>query len=116
MADKKTHSEENFFQRLISMFLGNSDPEAEKKRLLKSIAKELSRSKYKFYKFSSDEALPQLAKLFYDIYVLNGKGQKRKGKGLSGAERSYFDFSKKLFYDIYVLNGKSQSATEFNDL
>lgn len=75
MADKKTHSEENFFQRLISMFLGNSDPEAEKKRLLKSIAKELSRSKYKFYKFSSDEALPQLAKLFYDIYKIIAPAQ-----------------------------------------
>ena len=51
----------NFFQKIISMFFGNSDPEAEKKRLLKGIAKDLSHSKYKFYKFSTDEALPQLA-------------------------------------------------------
>ena len=50
MAKDKINTEENFFQRLISMFLGNSDPEAEKKRLLKATAKELSRSKYKFYK------------------------------------------------------------------
>ncbi len=75
MADKKTNTEENFFQRLISMFLGNVDPEAEKKRQLKAIAKDLSRSKYKFYKFSSDEALPQLAKLFYDIYKIIAPAQ-----------------------------------------
>lgn len=68
MAKDKIKKEENFFQRLISIFLGNSDPEVEKKRLLKGIAKDLSRSKYKFYRFSSDEALPQLAKFFYDIY------------------------------------------------
>ena len=68
MAINTNNTEENFFQKLISMFFGNSDPEAEKKRLLKGIAKDLSHSKYKFYKFSSDEALPQLGKFFYDIY------------------------------------------------
>ena len=75
MAKDKINTEENFFQRLISMFLGNSDPEAEKKRLLKATAKELSHSKYKFYKYSSDEALPQLAKFFYDIYKIIAPAQ-----------------------------------------
>lgn len=75
MADTKKNADENFFQRLISMFFGNSDPEAEKKRLLKAISKELSRSKYKFYKFSSEEALPQLAKFFYEIYKIIAPAQ-----------------------------------------
>lgn len=75
MANNKSNTEENFFQKIISMFLGNSDPEAEKKRLLKAIAKDLSRSKYKFYKFSSDEALPQLAKFFYEIYKIIAPAQ-----------------------------------------
>lgn len=75
MANNKTNTEENFFQRLISMIFGNSDPEAEKKRLLKAIAKDLSHSKYKFYKFSSDEALPQLAKFFYEIYKIIAPAQ-----------------------------------------
>ena len=69
MADKKNHSEGgSFFSRLFSKFLKNSDPEAEKKRLLKNIAKDASKSKYKFIKPSSQEVTPQLAKFLYDIY------------------------------------------------
>lgn len=68
MADTKKSSGESFFSRLLSKFLKNSDPEAEKKRLLKNIAKEASKSKYKFVKPGSQEATPQLAKFFYDIY------------------------------------------------
>ena len=75
MANNTNNTEENFFQKIISMFFGNSDPEAEKKRLLKGIAKDLSHSKYKFYKFSTDEALPQLAKFFYDIYKIIAPAQ-----------------------------------------
>ncbi len=76
MAINTNNNEENFFQKLISLIFGNTDPEAEKKRLLKAIAKDLSHSKYnKFYKFSSDEALPQLAKFFYDIYKIIAPAQ-----------------------------------------
>lgn len=64
-----------FFSKLISSLFRSSDPEAEKKRRLKSIAKILSKSKYKFYKFSSDEALPALGKFFHDIYKTVGPAQ-----------------------------------------
>lgn len=65
----------NFFSRIFSSIFGSNDPEAEKKRLLKSIAKDLSKTKYKFYKFSTEEALPSLGKAFYDIYKAIGPTQ-----------------------------------------
>ncbi len=57
-----------FFQRIFGSLFGGNDPEAEKKRLLKSIAKDLSRTRFKFYKAGSNEVLPQLGKFFYDLY------------------------------------------------
>ncbi|MCH5283287.1 MAG: hypothetical protein J1E59_06515 [Treponema sp.] len=57
---------QNFFAKLFSSLFNSSDPEADKKRRLKVISKNLSRSKYHFYK--NDEAQPTLAKFMYDIY------------------------------------------------
>ncbi len=58
----------NFFHNLLSSIMGGNDPEATKKRMLKNIDKELSRTKFHFYKSGKHEAEPQLAKFFYDIY------------------------------------------------
>lgn len=57
-----------FFQKLFGSFFGGNDPEAEKKRQLKLIAKDLSKTHFKFYKSGSNEVLPQMGKLFYDLY------------------------------------------------
>ncbi|MEE1165549.1 MAG: DUF5312 family protein [Treponema sp.] len=58
-----------FFSNLFSSLFGKSDAEADKKRQLKNIAKSLSKSKYnKFYKYGGNEALPSIAKFFYEIY------------------------------------------------
>ncbi len=57
-----------FFQRLLDSFFKNSDPELEKKRVMKMIAKELSKTKYKFYKPNTEEVLPAFAKTFFTIY------------------------------------------------
>lgn len=59
-------SEETFFSKLFSSLFQSSDPEAKKKKKLRAIAKDLSKTKYHFYK--NDEVLPQMAKLFYEIY------------------------------------------------
>ncbi|HAM77661.1 MAG TPA: hypothetical protein DCP61_00525 [Treponema sp.] len=58
----------NFFQALLSSIFGGNDPDAVKRRLLKSVAKSLSRTKFHFYKISSKEVEPAFAKFFYDIY------------------------------------------------
>lgn len=58
----------NFIQSLISRLFESTDPAAIQKRKLKAIAKNLSKSRFKFYKANSGEALPALAKFFYNIY------------------------------------------------
>ncbi len=58
----------NLFQNLISSLFGGSDPEAIKRKALKNIAKELSKTKYHFYKAGSHEVDPSFAKFFYELY------------------------------------------------
>lgn len=72
------HEEEKhgFFQNLFANLFGSTSPEAELKRQLKTIAKDLSKSKYhNYYKASSIEVTPVLAKLFYDIYKIISPAQ-----------------------------------------
>ncbi|MCK9170439.1 MAG: DUF5312 family protein [Treponema sp.] len=57
-----------FFQNLFASIFGSKDPEAEKKRRLRAIAKDLSKSHYHFYKAGNNEVLPAFAKLIYEIY------------------------------------------------
>ncbi|HAH62095.1 MAG TPA: hypothetical protein DCL73_08375 [Treponema sp.] len=57
-----------FFRNLFSSLFGSKDPEAEKRRRLRAIAKSLSKSHYHFYKAGSNEVLPAFAKLIYEIY------------------------------------------------
>lgn len=66
---------ENIFQRLIGIFFSSTDPEVEKRRQLKNIAKELNKLKYKWYRPSSEEALPGLGKFFFEVYKVVGSAQ-----------------------------------------
>ncbi|TFG84099.1 MAG: hypothetical protein E4H20_04100 [Spirochaetales bacterium] len=56
-----------FFQKILSLF-GMSDPESDKKRLVRQIGKDLGHSRYRFYKPKSSEALPGIARFFYETY------------------------------------------------
>ncbi|HPE89162.1 MAG TPA: DUF5312 family protein [Spirochaetia bacterium] len=67
-------SSAGFLQKLLGLF-GMSSPDADKKRLLKSLAKDLSRSRYKFYKPKTGEALPGLARFFYETYKVIAPAQ-----------------------------------------
>lgn len=81
---------EGFIQKILSLFAGMGDPDAEKKKLLKGIAKDLSRSRYRFYKPKGQEALPGLAKFFYEIYKIASPAQLiLGGSATSGALRSF---------------------------
>lgn len=64
-----------FIDKILSLFGGSSDPEREKRRLLKEIEKQIKRQKYKFFKPKGAEALPGLAKLFYDTYKVVAPAQ-----------------------------------------
>lgn len=61
--------------RILSVFLRSSDPERERRRLLRDIEKQIKRQKYKFFKPKGSEALPGLAKLFYDLYKVIAPAQ-----------------------------------------
>ncbi|MCR4900752.1 MAG: DUF5312 family protein [Treponema sp.] len=77
-AEKKAAEGEkqSFFQSLFANLFKSSNPEAEKKRRLKAIAKTFSKTKFhSFYKPSSIEVMPPFAKLFYDIYKLISPAQ-----------------------------------------
>lgn len=65
----------SFFQKFFGSLFSGNDPEAEKKRLLKSISKNLSHTGYKFYKVASDQILPGFGKFFYDMYKIISPAQ-----------------------------------------
>ncbi len=66
---------ESFFQRLFSILLRGSDPEKEKKRLLREIARTLKKHRLKYYNPKSEEALPGMAKFLYEIYKIISPAQ-----------------------------------------
>ena len=71
----KKEKEEGFFKKLTQLLFSSSDPEAVKRRDLKNIAKEINRQKFKWYKPSSGETLPQMGRFFYEIYATVGAAQ-----------------------------------------
>lgn len=62
--------------RLLSLILGAKDPEREKRRQLKLIAKRLKRSKYKYYNARRNQAEPALARFLFEAYKVVGPSRK----------------------------------------
>src|SRR6056297_3583957 len=73
--ESSTGDESGLVQKVLSIFFRGMDPEREKRGLLKDIAKDLKKKKYKFYKPGSGEALPALAKFFHELYKVIGPSQ-----------------------------------------
>ncbi|MDR2500376.1 MAG: DUF5312 family protein [Treponema sp.] len=58
-----------FFSKLWHLFSHQTDSEAIRKRVLKTIVKNINSNRYsKFYKAKLDEAEPALGKFFFDMY------------------------------------------------
>jgi hypothetical protein len=90
MTSKGQDKPVGFLQKIVSIFSGMGDSEAEKKKLLRGVAKDLSRSRYKFYKPKGQEALPGMAKFFYEVYKIAAPAQLLLGNSASsGALRSF---------------------------
>lgn len=69
MSQKK----DSFLIRILQLFLPSDDAAAVTKRHLKAIAKEISRNKFsKWYKPSSEEFQPHLARFFFEVYKVVG--------------------------------------------
>jgi hypothetical protein len=62
-------------ERLFSLFSGAGDPEAEKRKQLKLIARDLSKHRYKFYRPKGEEVQPNFARFFYDLYKVIAPSQ-----------------------------------------
>ena len=74
--NQNSKKKENFFQALIASIFKSSSPDAEKKRRLKAIAKNIAKSKYhNFYKHSSGEMLAPFGKLIFEIYKATSPAQ-----------------------------------------
>lgn len=80
---------DGFLQKFLSLFTGG-DPAGERKKMLRSIGKDLARSRFKFYRPKGQEALPTLAKFFYETYRVIAPAQVLLGNASgSGALRSF---------------------------
>jgi regulator of sigma D len=93
---------DSFIQRIFSIFAGMGDPDSEKKKLLKSIGKDLARSKFKFFKPKGEEALPGLAKFFYELYKTTAPAQLILGNATASASLRSF------VIESYLTEGQRQ--------
>ena len=72
----KAPEKESFFQSLLSSLFKSSNPEAEKKRRLKNLAKTISKSKYhNFYNPTKGEMTSAFGKLIFDLYKVTSPAQ-----------------------------------------
>ncbi|MEI6385257.1 MAG: DUF5312 family protein [Spirochaetota bacterium] len=65
----------NFLDKILSIFVGMGDPDSDKKKILRAIAKDLTRSRYKFLKPKGNEALPGIARFFFELYKITAPAQ-----------------------------------------
>lgn len=71
--DSMAQKKESFLTHIVQLFFPRDDAEAVKKRHLKALAKEISKNKFsKWYKPSSEEFQPQLARFFFELYKVVG--------------------------------------------
>lgn len=68
-------ADDGLLGKILSFFLRSADPERERKKQLKDIAKQLKKNKLKYYKPNNKEALPDLGKFFYEIYKVLAPAQ-----------------------------------------
>jgi hypothetical protein len=65
-----------FLDKILSLFSGDNDPSSARKKLLRTVTKEISQNKYsKFYKMKTEEAGPSMGNFFYDLYKIIAPAQ-----------------------------------------
>ena len=108
-ANIKESGAEGFFQKLFSILFHGSDPNKEKNRLLKEIAKTLKKHRLKFYNPKSEEALPGMGKFFYEIYKIISPAQVLlENAGSSGVLRS-------IIIDAYITEDQQKIIDAFDE-
>ena len=69
-------SQAGFMNKLADLFAGTLDPQKEKKRMLKAVAKTLRKLAAKYYNTKTGKVEPGLAKLMYEFYMTFAPAQK----------------------------------------
>jgi hypothetical protein len=69
-------SDTGFMRKLADLFTGSFDPQKEKKRMLKSVARTLRKIGAKYYNGKTGKVEPGLAKLMYEFYTTFAPAQK----------------------------------------
>jgi hypothetical protein len=69
-------SQAGFMKKLADLFAGTLDPQKEKKRMLKAVAKTLRKIGAKYYNTKTGKVEPGLAKLMYEFYMAFAPAQK----------------------------------------
>ncbi|MFW6250872.1 MAG: DUF5312 family protein [Alkalispirochaetaceae bacterium] len=98
-----------FIEKIIAILFGGNDPERQKRRLLKQVAKDLNKSKYNFYKPRSKEALPGFAKFFYAHYRVVGPAQQLL-QNAAGSKSL-----KSLVIDSYLTEKQRELRDQFDE-
>ncbi|MEE8591592.1 MAG: hypothetical protein V3T35_09745, partial [Spirochaetia bacterium] len=63
-------------RKIADLFMGNFNPQKEKKRMLKSVARTLRKTGAKYYNTKTGKVEPGLAKVFYEFYMNLAPAQK----------------------------------------
>ena len=93
MAQKK----ETFLAHILQLFFPRDDAEAIKKRHLKALAKEISKNKFnRWYKPSSEEFQPQMARFFFELYKIVGPARALLASAVSSRVLKAIIFEKSL--------------------
>ncbi|GHV40214.1 hypothetical protein AGMMS49546_13660 [Spirochaetia bacterium] len=101
-----------FLEKFFSFFLKLRDPESEKKKIIKILAKEISGNRHsRFYKPKSDLIEPNLAKFFYEMYKTLANAR----VFLQGASQSarLKEIAVETFLDIKYLDARQRLNAEF---
>jgi hypothetical protein len=69
-------SQKGLMKKLADLFLGNLDPQKEKKRMLKAVSKTLRKTGARYYNTKTGKVEPGLAKVFYEFYTTLAPAQK----------------------------------------
>jgi hypothetical protein len=114
----------SFLDKILSLFSKNTDPEAEKKKLLKEILRDISSNKYnKFYRIKSEEVDSSLGKFFYDIYKLIAPAQYAMVNALHSdllkqitveafLDKTFLDIQQRITMDGISVQAKTKSQKE----
>ena len=109
MASTQKKNDEGFLQKLFGDMFASSDSEVKKKRALKLVGKQISKSKYKFYKLQTKQVLPSFAKLFYDIYKIVSSAQMM----FSNMQTS--NVLKNAIIEYYMSDGQKEALARLSD-